>query len=100
MLISCWHDKHPLTCDNDNPDSWGTVGFDNRRPTRSPPASPARHAAYRHSRPDRHVQHIPPQGSVTVTKYGSDPFQSATARLTGRTAILPAVQHCVVDEPE
>src|SRR6266700_2514432 len=21
-LISCWHDKHPLTCDNDTADSW------------------------------------------------------------------------------
>ena len=21
-LIPHWHDKHPLNCDNDNPDSW------------------------------------------------------------------------------
>jgi len=22
QLIPCWHDKHPLNCDNDTADSW------------------------------------------------------------------------------
>src|SRR5579859_5187146 len=89
-LIPCWHDKHPLTCDNDTADSWED-GW-----TRQPPA-------YQESLPfhGQHAGHLPEQtqivthavhchrGLVTITKYGSDPFQSATARPADRFAGQP-----------
>jgi hypothetical protein len=61
MLIPCWHDRHPLTCDNDTVDCWED-GW-----TRQPPdyqesiAAPGNTPITSQDRPDRYPRRLPPQ---------------------------------------
>ena len=74
-LIPHWHDKHPLTCDNDKMDSW-TDGW-----PRQPPVYSGVLLFLKRNTPIMRgtmrivtIRRAGRTGLVTVTKYGTDPL--------------------------